>query len=226
MKAGVTLATIVLASLLVAASPATASVRYASPSGSPSSPACSPAPCDLQTAVESAADGDEVVVDPGTYVESDELDVSAAILVRGDRRATLHRSWSRRRRPPSRVTSPGALLRGLTVVHSGKRRRAPARRRLRPAAHRAQLRAAVRLQRPRRHPARQLLHLQRARRARCRDERGGHDRLHLPAQRDRSCHRRVVCGVERRGEHWGGRQPDGLQRDRQGRGSGHHLAGQ
>ena len=116
MKAGVTLATAVVASLVVAAPPAVASVRYASPSGSPSA-ACSPAPCDLQTAVESAADGDEVLINPGTYPESDELDISAAILVRaagGAAPVVVSTAAT-----AVNVTSPGVLLRGLTIVHSG-----------------------------------------------------------------------------------------------------------
>jgi hypothetical protein len=120
MKAGIgiTLAATVLAWLFVAASPAAAGVRYASPSGTPSLACSSSAPCDLQSAVEMASDGDEVVVNPGSYAESDELDVSAAILVRGqagDASPVVVSTAA----TAVKVTSPGALIRGLTIVHSG-----------------------------------------------------------------------------------------------------------
>lgn len=96
---------------------ASAAVRYAAPDGLPS-PACSPAPCDLQTAVESAAGGDEVVVLPGTYVESSQLDVSASIFVHGvpDQPAPVIVTVAG---TGIAVTGPSAFIRKLVLVHFG-----------------------------------------------------------------------------------------------------------
>jgi hypothetical protein len=64
----------------IAASPAAASATdlYASPSGT-SSPTCGQAaPCDILTAVNSATQGDTVIVEPGTYTPSVSLDDTGA----------------------------------------------------------------------------------------------------------------------------------------------------
>jgi len=115
MKAGAIVALII--GLLVAVDSASANVRLASPSGTPSA-ACSPAPCDLQTAVESAAGGDEVVVLPGVYVEADQLDVSASLFIHGaaDRPPPVVVSTAA---TGIRVTDAGYLVRRLALVHFG-----------------------------------------------------------------------------------------------------------
>jgi len=68
----------VLLALLVLAAPAAAKVRYASPTGGPPS-ACNPTPCTLTIAIAGAADGDQVVVLPGTYTAPIELTIEKAI---------------------------------------------------------------------------------------------------------------------------------------------------
>ncbi len=116
MKAGAALAAIATVSLAASAS-ASADVRYASPGGS--GVACSTnAPCDLQVAVESAVGGDEVVVLPGSYGETDQLDVSASILVHGQAGAPSPLVVSSAPTGVS-VTGAGALVRRLHIVHVG-----------------------------------------------------------------------------------------------------------
>ena len=70
--------------LLAAAAQASAAQRFASPTGTGT--ACTEAsPCSLQTAVEDPAvmDGDEVIMAPGDYVESDSLVANDAINIHG-----------------------------------------------------------------------------------------------------------------------------------------------
>jgi hypothetical protein len=65
-----------VAAVLFAAAPAAAATRYATPAGSGTT--CSlVAPCGFETAVESAASGDEIVVASGTYVVSDAVNANA-----------------------------------------------------------------------------------------------------------------------------------------------------
>ena len=70
---------------LAAPAAAQAVPRYAEPGMGGSDPTCPQAdPCDLQTAVESALGGDEVVVTPGTYEQgADPLEVPADVDVHG-----------------------------------------------------------------------------------------------------------------------------------------------
>jgi hypothetical protein len=56
----------VVAAVLLAAPPAFAAVRYASPTGSGPEP-CNPVPCSLPSAVNNASDSDRVIVAPGHY---------------------------------------------------------------------------------------------------------------------------------------------------------------
>jgi hypothetical protein len=53
--------------VLLMASPAMAAQRYAAPEGKGASPCEQAAPCPLTTAVNSAVNGDEVIVEPGSY---------------------------------------------------------------------------------------------------------------------------------------------------------------
>jgi hypothetical protein len=81
-------AAVVVAGLTMATSASAAEVRYAEPdSAAPHGAApCSQAdPCDIQVAVETVAQsGDEVVVLPGDYMETDTLTVSAGIDLHGE----------------------------------------------------------------------------------------------------------------------------------------------
>ena len=62
--------TLAPAVLLAGAADASAAQRFVSPTGSGGAPCSSGNPCSLQTAVETvAADGDEVIIAPGTYIE-------------------------------------------------------------------------------------------------------------------------------------------------------------
>jgi hypothetical protein len=53
--------------MLVSAGSASAAARFASPSGTASLACAQAAPCDIVTAINSAATGDEVTIEPGTY---------------------------------------------------------------------------------------------------------------------------------------------------------------
>lgn len=79
------LRTLLLSAALLAlsAAPALASVRYASPSGSGPEPCNPAAACSLENAIGNAADGDQVVLAPGTYSVGSELKISQAIEVGG-----------------------------------------------------------------------------------------------------------------------------------------------
>ena len=74
-----------LVTFLAVAVPASAATRYAEPNGNGPEPCDLSDPCSLQTAVEGiVTDGDEVILLPGTYVETDELDdVNDAIDLHG-----------------------------------------------------------------------------------------------------------------------------------------------
>jgi hypothetical protein len=62
---------------------AAAGQRYASPSGTNVAPCTSASPCDLTTAIQNAADTDEVIVNPGSYALSSTVTVSKAVTVHG-----------------------------------------------------------------------------------------------------------------------------------------------
>jgi hypothetical protein len=79
---------IAAAALLLAAPSALGAVRYASPGGSNAEP-CNPTACNLPKAVNGANNGDEVVVGPGTYKPTAEVEVDRAISVGGTPGAPL-----------------------------------------------------------------------------------------------------------------------------------------
>lgn len=87
-RTGVLLAATIAAALLLAASSAFAAIRYAAPGGGGGEP-CNPNPCTLANAVDKASDGDEVVVEAGTYKPGAEVEVDRAISVGGTPGAPL-----------------------------------------------------------------------------------------------------------------------------------------
>jgi hypothetical protein len=78
--------TLVLTALLVlAVAPAAgAAQRYAAPNGSSTGQCPATAPCALDRAVNSAADGDEVIVTPGTYTLAKKLQPRGELDMHGD----------------------------------------------------------------------------------------------------------------------------------------------
>jgi hypothetical protein len=75
----------VIAAALAAfsAAPALGAVRYASPTGSGLEP-CNPTACSLAKAVNSASDGDQVILAPGTYSTTTEIILNHPIDVGGE----------------------------------------------------------------------------------------------------------------------------------------------
>lgn len=67
-----------------AAPAAEAAVRHAAPDGTTTAACTAAGPCALQTAVNSAADGDEVVIAPGTYSLAKKLVPRGALDIHGD----------------------------------------------------------------------------------------------------------------------------------------------
>ena len=123
MRRGVLVTFLALLVGLAAAPAAQATVRFADPNGSTSG-TCAPPdpPCTLQRAVEDpqTVDGDEVIVNPGDYIESDQLLIGASISLQGAAG-----------QPPPRILSDAsnavrvsadatdARVRRLTIEHSG-----------------------------------------------------------------------------------------------------------
>jgi hypothetical protein len=64
---GIRITFIAVASLLAAAASASAANRYASPTGTSAEPCSQVSPCDVVTAVNSAAANDDITIEPGTY---------------------------------------------------------------------------------------------------------------------------------------------------------------
>ena len=106
----VTIVTITLT--LLAAPAANAAVRNATPTGGATSGSCAAAPCTLEVAVNSAADGDEVVVGPGTYALTKKLTPSGELRIHGDR----DHAWPRIV-GPSTLKEPMLKLNGGTLAH-------------------------------------------------------------------------------------------------------------
>jgi hypothetical protein len=75
---------VTIALTLVAAPTASAAVRYATPTGGATTGDCVAAPCTLDVAVNSAADGDEVVLAPGTYALAKKLVPRGELDIHGD----------------------------------------------------------------------------------------------------------------------------------------------
>jgi hypothetical protein len=81
-----TLAAIVTIALTLFAVPAAdAARRYAAPGGSPTASCTASAPCTLDVAVNAAADGDEVVIGPGSYALTKKLTPRGPLDIHGDR---------------------------------------------------------------------------------------------------------------------------------------------
>jgi hypothetical protein len=103
------LATIVTIVFAFALPPAAgAAVRHAVPTGGATSGACAAAPCTLEVAVNSAADGDEVVIAPGTYTLSVKLTPRDGIDIHGDR----DHAWPR-------IVGPANLRHPLLTLDGG-----------------------------------------------------------------------------------------------------------
>ncbi len=117
VKAGTALAAVVA---LAAIAPATAAAdqRYASPGGTPVDDCTQPDPCDFETAVEGAADGDEVIVEPGVHPAPAQVSLTTATVVHGVEGQPPPRIVSTAGTAIS-VTHPQAVLRWLDVKHSG-----------------------------------------------------------------------------------------------------------
>ena len=75
---------IVMLVLLAVPPAADAARRYASPAGSTTATCAAADPCALEVAVNSAADGDEVVVTPGTYTVAKRLQPRGTLDLHGD----------------------------------------------------------------------------------------------------------------------------------------------
>ena len=85
-------ALVALAAALLAATPAVAAVRYASPTSLDTVGACSStAPCRIDHAVGGAASGDEVVVMPGDYTLTYEVRAQADVHIRAKSHASMPR---------------------------------------------------------------------------------------------------------------------------------------
>ena len=112
--------TFALATLVLAAAPAGAAQRFASPTASPAASACTVfAPCTADVAINSAAIGDEVVLAPGTYAVANPITITKAITVRGDAsgpRPVLQATLST---ALVAITAPGSSLSHVEVRASG-----------------------------------------------------------------------------------------------------------
>lgn len=117
VRAGIAFA--VLASI-AAIAPATAAAapRFASPGGTPADACTQPDPCNLEKAVEGAADGDDVTVLPGLHAPADEVSLTTATVVHGVDGQPAPQILSASGTAIS-VTDPGARLRWLDIRHTG-----------------------------------------------------------------------------------------------------------
>jgi hypothetical protein len=112
-------ATVVLA--LVAA-PAAAAPRYVSPTGASGAPCSAAMPCDIETGVEGASTGDEVLVAPGNYgtPESPEKDMISSVAdidvhgIEGQPRPMLYSNASQ----AFSLSNPSATLTHFGLVSS------------------------------------------------------------------------------------------------------------
>jgi hypothetical protein len=107
------IAIVTIALTMVAAPAAGAAVRYATPTGGATSGGCAAAaPCTLEVAVNSAADGDEVVVGPGTYTLAKKLVPRGELDIHGDR----DHAWPRIV-GPNTLKEPMLTLKGGSLEH-------------------------------------------------------------------------------------------------------------
>jgi hypothetical protein len=116
-----TTAALAIAAMLLLAAPAFALPRYASPGGA-GADCAQPTPCDLQTAIEGAADGDEVILAPGDYGSPDvplvsTITASTAIDIHVAAGAPRPRIFSSA--DPALAIGHGAALHDVELHHSG-----------------------------------------------------------------------------------------------------------
>jgi hypothetical protein len=116
VKVGTALAAVAVAAAIVPAS-AAAAQRYAAPGGLPG-PCTEAVPCDFEFAVEGAANGDEVIVQPGVHTPAGQVDLTTSAVVHGV--AGAQRPVISSSSPTAiTVTDPGASLRWLDISHIG-----------------------------------------------------------------------------------------------------------
>ena len=110
---------VAVTAILLFAAPAWGLTRHASPAGGGD---CLASPCDLETAVEGAADGDEVAVAPGDYGSpgaplASGITATATIDIHGPAGGPRPRIFSSV--DSALVIGPGAALHDLELHHSG-----------------------------------------------------------------------------------------------------------
>jgi hypothetical protein len=109
-------APIVTLLLLAAPAAADAARRYADPNGSTTSPQCAQAdPCRIDRAVNAAADGDEVVIAPGTYKITTPLKPHGAVDIHGDVDYSAPRLVAAATLNESVIAAPAGTLRHLSI---------------------------------------------------------------------------------------------------------------
>jgi hypothetical protein len=116
------LSAVVVAGVFALAAPAAAlaAPRYSSPAGA--GDCTQPSPCDLQTAIEGAADGDEVILAPGDYGSpalplASTITAATAIDIHVATGAPRPRIFSAA--DPALTIGPGAALHDVELHHSG-----------------------------------------------------------------------------------------------------------
>jgi hypothetical protein len=114
------LAVVLAGAVLLPASPASAVPRYSSPAGA--GDCTQPSPCDLQAAIEGAADGDEVILAPGDYGSPDlplthPITAATAIDIHVAAGAPRPRIFSSA--DPALTIGPGAAVHDVELRHSG-----------------------------------------------------------------------------------------------------------
>ena len=117
MRAGTALAAVMAVAAIVP-SAAAADQRYAAAAGTPADPCTQNDPCDFETAVEGAAGGDEVIVEPGVHTPPGQVSLATAAVVHGVEGQPAPQIVSAAGTAIS-VTDPNAELRWLEVTHSG-----------------------------------------------------------------------------------------------------------
>ena len=110
----------VLAALVLSTASANAATRYAAPAGV-ASPACLQAtPCDIETAIELAGAGDEVVVQPGVLdAGASQIDASASGLVIHGASAGAKPTIASSSPTEIRVLGANSVIRNLALSHTG-----------------------------------------------------------------------------------------------------------
>jgi Bacterial Ig domain len=102
-----------LAMLLVTAGSASAAARFASPTGTPSASCLQASPCDIVTAVKSAATGDDITIEPGTYGSPTPL---TTILSDANKALNIHGQAGQPRPVINTIASQGIRLGGHSTL--------------------------------------------------------------------------------------------------------------